>query len=427
MNRISIAAALLAACGLSPHTVPHDIQLTGAGPRVLSLSHLDTGAPLGVDSDVELRAEVEEAPGLEFFWSAQAGRISGDGARARWRTPRAPGVYAVTVEVRDAKGTARAEAQFGISTAVFGAVTSGLQAGPDTDVDDGGADQVGYYCSIAVDGSNRPHITYFNTTHRQIRYPRWDGSAWQISIVDGPGFNTGRAVNGESVLKLDPAGKARVVYDAAVTSEVRYAEFDGSNWQYSAAAAKGTSPQLALNPAQGSRPAVLYEFRDTASPYTQAIRFAQQAANGTWGAAETVVSQIPYPTTTDCYYNAGLASGTLHIASDGVARTAYYQNCSKSSTQWNPSGRAACSSPSARPTARGPPARCAGARPSSPRAAPRARGAASALPAPPRGTSCWGPAISGTHRRGTGRDSPASTSAPRGRARGNGPTWTRRW
>jgi hypothetical protein len=90
--------------------------------------------------------------------------------------------------------------------------------------------------SIAIDNSDYPHVSY-NHGHlhiglSELRYARWDGSAWMIETVESA-KDTGR----ESSLALDSSGHPHIGYTVITTSfprveyDLRYARWDGSNWQ----------------------------------------------------------------------------------------------------------------------------------------------------------------------------------------------------
>jgi len=76
--------------------------------------------------------------------------------------------------------------------------------------------------SIQVDRRNRPHIAFYNHLTResgQLCYARWDGSQWQLQVVD----TEGRPGFGRLSLVLDPSDKAHIAYYDLVSSQVRYA------------------------------------------------------------------------------------------------------------------------------------------------------------------------------------------------------------
>ncbi len=89
--------------------------------------------------------------------------------------------------------------------------------------------------SIAIDDSDYPHISY-SYQHKaggpsELRYARWDGSAWMNETVD-PAIDTGRV----SVLALGSDGYPHIAYLKITTffpqleCDLRYARWDGSKW-----------------------------------------------------------------------------------------------------------------------------------------------------------------------------------------------------
>ena len=90
--------------------------------------------------------------------------------------------------------------------------------------------------SLAIDNSDYPHISY-GYQHRvngpsELRYARWDGSAWINETVDSA-IDTGRV----SALVLDSSGHPQIAYLKITTffpqieCDLRYARWDGSKWQ----------------------------------------------------------------------------------------------------------------------------------------------------------------------------------------------------
>ena len=81
------------------------------------------------------------------------------------------------------------------------------------------------HTSLALDNSGHPHISYYDRTDGDLRYARWDGTAWQVEIVDSQG-DTGKC----TALALDAGGRAHVSYYDVTNGELRYARRDGEGW-----------------------------------------------------------------------------------------------------------------------------------------------------------------------------------------------------
>ncbi|MBL7074739.1 T9SS type A sorting domain-containing protein [candidate division KSB1 bacterium] len=83
------------------------------------------------------------------------------------------------------------------------------------------------YCSIALDDSNYPHLSYYDDSEFDLKYAYWDGSTWHIERVDTDG-----AVGQFSSIALDSLGYPHIAYkDYFGTSRAKYAYWDGSTWQ----------------------------------------------------------------------------------------------------------------------------------------------------------------------------------------------------
>ncbi len=66
---------------------------------------------------------------------------------------------------------------------------------------------VGLYSSLDVDGNGHPAISYYDLTHRDLKYAEWKGSDWEIERV-ASGSEAGRW----SSLELDAVGNAHISY-----------------------------------------------------------------------------------------------------------------------------------------------------------------------------------------------------------------------
>lgn len=87
----------------------------------------------------------------------------------------------------------------------------GFEGGPDT--------------SIAVDAAGRPHVSYSDYSDRTLRYAYREEGSWRIEeIVDDDG------VGGEPSLALDTQGRPHIAYSGYETRLLKYAFHDGENW-----------------------------------------------------------------------------------------------------------------------------------------------------------------------------------------------------
>ncbi|WP_309894287.1 PKD domain-containing protein [Archangium sp.] len=322
---LAFVALALAACQEGPsHDIPlHDTDVVAdepsRAPSIVSLAHGGQKGPIPVNTELELAVKATDPAntGLTYTWSATGGTVEGQGERAVWRTPPEAGIYVLTVKVSDTTGaSAETRVNVAVSSTISGDVLAFQGNSAPTTVESG-RDQVGTYCSIDVDANRRPHITYYNSTHEQIRYAYWDGTQWMLRIVDGPGFNTGRAAGPASYVKVGADGHPRVAYVAG--GGIYFAQWTGTTWQRTSnAIAQGFLTSLALNPALGQEPAVLY----SQSSNTSASLFFAQRTSGSWS-METLLSLSD----TSCGYSRTLSPGTLAFSPDGTAQTVAWNEC----------------------------------------------------------------------------------------------------
>lgn len=92
-------------------------------------------------------------------------------------------------------------------------------------VDIAGED-TGWYTSLSLDNSGRPHISYLDLTGGELRYAHWTGSEWYTETVDS---DIG-AFPGSTSLTLDSAGYPHISYWGHYS--LRYTWYDGSTWHF---------------------------------------------------------------------------------------------------------------------------------------------------------------------------------------------------
>ena len=85
------------------------------------------------------------------------------------------------------------------------------------------------YNSLALDGSGRPHISYYDTNNLDLKHAWRDGTGWQIETVDSEG-----QVGLHTSLDVDAAGYPHISYfkcgDDCNSGELKYAWQDASGW-----------------------------------------------------------------------------------------------------------------------------------------------------------------------------------------------------
>ena len=77
--------------------------------------------------------------------------------------------------------------------------------------------------SIAVDSNNNPHISYYDSVNRDLKYASWNGSAWNLQTVDSTGD-----VGWYSSIAMDSNNNPHVSYYG--NGYLMYAEWNGSDW-----------------------------------------------------------------------------------------------------------------------------------------------------------------------------------------------------
>jgi hypothetical protein len=80
----------------------------------------------------------------------------------------------------------------------------------------------GWLSSLALDSSNLPHIASNNGGIQNLEYYSYDGSSWQIEIIEPCSYGF------QASLAIDSDGKPHIAY--VCHGSLRYARFDGISW-----------------------------------------------------------------------------------------------------------------------------------------------------------------------------------------------------
>lgn len=108
---------------------------------------------------------------------------------------------------------------------------------------------MGQYTSLAFGPDGWPASSYYDVTNTDLKFASFDGSNWQISTVD----TTNAGI--DSSLVFLPTGHPAIAYVG--NGDIKYASFSGTNWSFSTVDTRGGREiSLALN--RGGDPALSY-------------------------------------------------------------------------------------------------------------------------------------------------------------------------
>jgi hypothetical protein len=109
-------------------------------------------------------------------------------------------------------------------------------------------DDFNFCCSLALDSSNHPHISYFEwggMDDGHLKYAHWDGDEWLIETVDSDGD-----VGFENCIALDDSDRPHIAYSDGTNDDLKYASWDGAAWRIETVDSEGnvgSSLSLALD------------------------------------------------------------------------------------------------------------------------------------------------------------------------------------
>jgi hypothetical protein len=91
---------------------------------------------------------------------------------------------------------------------------------------------VGYYASLALDSSNQAYIAYYDSVNADLKYAKGSGSSWTITVVDGETLIDGKEeeVGGFASIDLDNANNPHILYFDDTHDNLLYVRWNGSQW-----------------------------------------------------------------------------------------------------------------------------------------------------------------------------------------------------
>lgn len=128
--------------------------------------------------------------------------------------------------------------------------------------------------SIALDDNGNPHISYgaYQGPSGGLEYTYWDGSGWPGTLID---WTDETEAGDETSLVLDDSGYPHIAYTweiwaADTTEQIRYASYDGSSWNITVIdnvelTVSGRSVSLVLN--EADQPHISYTCYDLMHAY----------------------------------------------------------------------------------------------------------------------------------------------------------------
>ncbi|MFO1531959.1 MAG: hypothetical protein U1F77_20070 [Kiritimatiellia bacterium] len=130
---------------------------------------------------------------------------------------------------------------------------------------------VGRYTSLAFGADGQPAIAYYDVTNQNLKYARYNGSAWVVVTIDASGD-----VGSHASLKFGPDGQPAIAYLDDSAHTLKFGRYSGSAWSFTTldVANSGEFASLAFGP--DGQPAIAYYYfveRDT-PPHS--VRFVRK-------------------------------------------------------------------------------------------------------------------------------------------------------
>lgn len=134
--------------------------------------------------------------------------------------------------------------------------------------------QNGTFNDIAFDASNNLHFVWFDNGDSKLYYAKRTGNVWSNTQVVDSAAGTGEFLS----MALDSTGKPGVAYYDGANGDLKFAKFDGSQWNTTTADSEYTTgyyPSLKFD--ASNRPVIAYYFKTRGD-----LRLAAMDSGGAW-------------------------------------------------------------------------------------------------------------------------------------------------
>lgn len=149
---------------------------------------------------------------------------------------------------------------------------------------------VGYNASLALDGQNWAHMSYFDGTTEQLKYAWWNGVIWQTETL------TGERGRGADAVLLANSGNIVHIAFGDRDGHLIYGRRETADWQFDTVdgAAFNEFPSLALDLMGG--PHISYNARSNLKyAWREGTTWHVETVTGLCGSSSLVVDNLDVP------------------------------------------------------------------------------------------------------------------------------------
>lgn len=235
MTRVLVVACsvVVAACSNAVDSAGPLMPPQGDAKGVQGLERLERTGAFESGVEEQFRLHVDSSIVSRVEWSASGGALSTSGNAATWKLPRtATASLELAVHRRDGS-VGNLVWTFSVLPTVDSnrprSAQAALLATPMPVLDGGSIEVSGGACEVRYEGTtSNVAIAFTTATHPALMYGRWNGSVWNLEVVDAMGFNTGGAISQFVSMQVEATGTPHLAY--VRDNQVWYATKSGGTW-----------------------------------------------------------------------------------------------------------------------------------------------------------------------------------------------------